>query len=40
MNYPMTLEKDYGFGTTFPDRQSFLLALKEAIDSRNLSDEA
>lgn len=40
MSYPMILEKDYGFGVEFPSRRSFLLALKEARDSGNLSDEA
>lgn len=40
MSYPMILEKDYGFGTEFPDRRSFLLALKEARDLGSLSDEA
>lgn len=33
----MILEKDFGFGAEFPDRRSFLLALKEARDSGKLS---
>lgn len=40
MGYPMILEKDFGFGVEFPDRRSFLLALKEARDSGKLSAEA